>query len=149
MNTGKRLSHIKPWRGCQFCRQSKVWCDEGRPACRNCVKYRRVCLYGPPTDTKGQQLPHAKQSPPDTRPLPGSQSSTFPLEKDDSASHTTLASASITPSLDPYSQSLLPLSPARRALLAFCKTFSMLFLVKLSTTGSLQADRSGLKIPRK
>ncbi|CAF9939226.1 hypothetical protein IMSHALPRED_001260 [Imshaugia aleurites] len=119
MNTGKRLSHIKPWRGCQFCRQSKVWCDEGRPACRNCVKYRRVCLYGPPTDTKGQQLPHAKQSPPDTRPLPGSQSSTFPLEKDDSASHTTLASASITPSLDPYSQSLLPLSPARRALLAF------------------------------
>lgn len=125
MNTGKRMTHTKPWRGCQTCKQRRVRCDEVRPVCSNCTKYHRVCEYAPSLDTK---------------PFSPVQAPQFSQANHASASGIGLTSAAIPPSLDPYPQSLLPLTPARRALLAFCKSFIMSFLTYPGPTGSLQAD---------
>ncbi|KJZ72340.1 hypothetical protein HIM_08266 [Hirsutella minnesotensis 3608] len=32
-----------PSRGCHMCRKRRIKCDEARPACRRCIKTRRVC----------------------------------------------------------------------------------------------------------
>ena len=125
MNTGKRMTHTKPWRGCQTCKQRRLRCDEVRPVCCNCTNYHRVCEYTPPLD---KETFSPLQAPP------------FPQANHASASGTDLSSAGIPSSLDPYPQSLLPLTPAKRALLAFCKSFIKSILAYPGPTGSLQAD---------
>ena len=126
MNTGKRIKHTNPWRGCQSCKQKQVRCDEIRPVCSNCIKYRRVCYYAPLPYTKPlplrPQIPHVNHALTDSRHLSASQAYTSPPSNHTFANGNTLASASIPPSLDPYPQSLLPLTPANKALLAFCKS---------------------------
>lgn len=149
MNTGRRVEHAKPWRGCQACKQRNIRCDEGRPVCCNCIKHRRACEHAPPSDTKGLRSPPADHVLPDTRPLLRNQAHGVSSINHASASDTTAASASIPSSLDPYPQSLLPLTPGRRALLAFCKEHNIPFLVHPGPTGSLQADWFALKTPRR
>lgn len=40
-----RRTHKKSRFGCKLCKERRVKCDERRPACGNCVKYRRQCPY--------------------------------------------------------------------------------------------------------
>lgn len=119
------MIHKKPWRGCLACKQIYVRCDGGRPICRNCIKYHRVCEYSTSQDTKGPQPLQATHTPASARRPSNSQSQTLLAMSGDSASNTTVTSTSIPRSLDPYPQSLLPLTPAKRALLAFCKRHIM------------------------
>lgn len=147
MNTGKRITtHTKPWRGCQTCKLIHVRCDEGRPVCSNCNKYRRVCEYAPPSDStslssaQGPQFLQANHGLTDTWPPSATHGHTLPPTDHGFASDPTLTNASIPSSLDPYSESLLPLTPAKRELLAFCKSFIVPFMIYPSRTGSSQAD---------
>ena len=124
------MIHKKPWRGCLACKQIYVRCDGGRPTCRNCIKYHRVCEYAPLPDTKGPQSLQATRTPASTRRFSNSQKHTLPAMSGDLASNTGVTNTNIPRSLDPYPQSLLPLTPAKRALLAFCKRH----IVPCSTT---------------
>ena len=126
------MIHKRPWKGCQACKQIYVRCDRGRPACRNCIKYRRVCEYAPSSNIKGPQPPQATHAQPGTRPFSDSQSHTSPRMSSGLASNTAVTVTNVPRSLDPYPQSLLPLTPAKRALLAFCKGHIMSCLTTLS-----------------
>ena len=143
MNTGKQIVHKKPWTGCQTCKKKYARCDERRPVCSNCIKYRRVCQYAPPPDTKAfpptqsSQAPQTNRGPSDTRPFSVSQARSSSLTHYALASRVAVEGASVLPSLDPYPESLLPLTPARRALLAFCKGFLMSFLIYTGATTTL------------
>ena len=126
------MIHKRPWKGCQACKQIYVRCDRGRPTCRNCIKYRRVCEYAPSTNTKGPQPPQATLAQPDTRRFSDSRSHNLPPMNSGLASNTAVTVTNIPRSLDPYPQSLLPLTPANRALLAFCKRHIIPCLTTLS-----------------
>ncbi|CAK4033426.1 hypothetical protein DOTSEDRAFT_99043 [Lecanosticta acicola] len=41
----KRAKHSKTRSGCRICRLRRIKCDEGRPACDNCRRGDRACLY--------------------------------------------------------------------------------------------------------
>lgn len=119
MEVGKRIRHAEPWRGCQTCKQRSIRCDEERPVCSNCTKCGLVCEYARSQNTKAPKFVQANHGPLATRPSPAAQGYNLPPTSQGFASETALTSASIPPSLDPYPQSLLPLTPAKRALLAF------------------------------
>lgn len=136
METGKRVNNTEPRTACQTCLQRQFRCDEKRPVCSNCIDNGRVCEYVPSPDTKGSQLPQAYHGVPHSRSSSGSQVHTLPPTNHALTGDTTLTSASIPPSLDPYPESLLPLTPARRALLAFCKRSIMPFLINSGPIGS-------------
>lgn len=149
MNTGNQKRQTKPWSVwsvCQTCKQKYVRCDEGQPVCCACIRYRRACDYTLPPDKRPlspPQVPRSRQANhglPDSRLSSASQGHTLPPLNYDFAIDTILTNASIPASLDPYPQSLLPLNPARRALLAFCKRYIIPFLIHPSPIGSLQAD---------
>ncbi|KAI9500295.1 hypothetical protein BX070DRAFT_196163, partial [Coemansia spiralis] len=38
---------------CTTCRQRKVKCDGGRPACRTCAKFNWPCIYQPSNRKRG------------------------------------------------------------------------------------------------
>lgn len=140
MNTGKRITHTKPWTGCQTCKQRFTPCDEKRPVCGKCIRYHRICDYTLPSETKGPPPPKAIHGRLNTRPLSGPQPHTLPPTKYALATDAAVTTTSITPSIDPYSQSLLPLTPAKRAVLAFCERFILPFLTRPRPKRSLQAD---------
>ena len=140
MNTGKRTKNTNPWRGCQTCKPRDIRCDEGRPVCSNCTRDGLVCEYMPLSDRKGPQFPQANHGLPDTHLFSTPQGRTSPSMSHSSASDTTLTKASTPLSLDTYSQSLLPLTPANKALLAYCKRFNMPLLIHSDPAGGIQAD---------
>ncbi|KAL1407328.1 hypothetical protein Q8F55_006750 [Vanrija albida] len=39
---------LKRGMACTFCRRRKLRCSGDRPTCTNCIKYTKVCEYGPP-----------------------------------------------------------------------------------------------------
>ncbi|KAH6656797.1 hypothetical protein BKA67DRAFT_532049 [Truncatella angustata] len=43
--------HKKSRAGCKQCKQRKVKCDEGRPACRACTLRKETCVYPPGSQT--------------------------------------------------------------------------------------------------
>jgi hypothetical protein len=45
LNTTTRRHHSKSRRGCTTCKRRRIKCDETRPACRQCVDYRRHCSF--------------------------------------------------------------------------------------------------------
>lgn len=45
LNTGTRRHHSKSRTGCTVCKKRRIKCDETKPACRQCVDYRRQCSY--------------------------------------------------------------------------------------------------------
>lgn len=44
-NTSTRRPHSKSRTGCTVCKKRRIKCDETKPACRQCVNYRRQCSY--------------------------------------------------------------------------------------------------------
>ena len=140
MNTGKRIKNPKPWTGCQTCKQKYLRCYEKESICPNCIRYGRVCDNQPPPDTKDAQSPHADDGESSSRPSSASQAHVLPPTDDQIAGVMALTSTSVAPSLDPYPESLLPLTPARRALLAFCEICNLPFLVRPGLNDSPEAD---------
>ena len=140
MNTGKRIKNPKPWTGCQTCKQKYLRCYEKESTCSNCIRYGRVCDNQPPPDTKDAQSPQADNAESSSRPFLASQDPVLPPTSDETAGVTALTTTSVAPSLDPYPESLLPLTPARRALLAFCEICNLPFLVHPRPNDSPEAD---------
>ena len=149
MNKSNQKRQTKPWSVwgvCQTCKQKYVRCDEGQPVCSTCGKNRGASDHTLPPDKRPLSPPQDTQSRlanrglPDSRLFSASQGHTLPLLKYDFTGDTILTDASIPASLDPYPQSLLPLNPARRALLAFCKRYIIPFLIHPGPIGSLQAN---------
>ena len=140
MNTGKRIKNPKPWTGCQTCKQRYLRCYEKESICSNCIRYGRVCDNQPPPDTKDAQPPRADDGESSSPRISASQAHVLPPPNHESAGVTALTSASVAPSLDPYPESLLPLTPARRAFLAFCEIRNLHLLVHLGPNDNLEAD---------
>ncbi|CAK9784910.1 unnamed protein product [Cutaneotrichosporon oleaginosum] len=54
---------LKRGMACTFCRRRKLRCSGDRPQCTNCVKYTKVCEYGPPVKSeKKKQQQQAQQA---------------------------------------------------------------------------------------
>ncbi|BEI88355.1 uncharacterized protein CcaverHIS019_0110730 [Cutaneotrichosporon cavernicola] len=65
---------LKRGMACTFCRRRKLRCSGDRPQCTNCVKYTKVCEYGPPDksekkkQSQQQQQQHQQQQQPQQQP---------------------------------------------------------------------------------
>ena len=140
MNTGKRIQNPKPWTGCQTCKQRYLRCYEKESICANCIRYDRVCDNQPPSETQDAQSTHADDEESASQPFSASQAHVSPPTTDEVAGATALTSTSVAPSLDPYPESLLPLTPTRRALLAFCEISNLPFSVHPGLNDSPEAD---------
>ena len=140
MNTGKRIKNPKPWTGCQTCKQRYLRCYEKESICSNCIRYGRVCDNQPPPDTKDAQPSRADDGESSSRPVSASQAHVLSPTNHEPAGVTALNSTSVAPSLDPYPESLLPLTPARRALLTFCEICNLPFLAHPGPNDSPEAD---------
>ncbi|KAI5362405.1 Putative zn(2)-C6 fungal-type DNA-binding domain-containing protein [Septoria linicola] len=66
--------HHKSRNGCLQCRQRRVKCDEGRPACRNCVRAETAdgCTYRQNTTVPTRISSNNPGTPPRIPPAPGS-----------------------------------------------------------------------------
>ncbi|KAB5578665.1 hypothetical protein GE09DRAFT_1261826 [Coniochaeta sp. 2T2.1] len=82
--------------GCLTCRSRKVRCDERRPACHNCARLKRTCVYKPTRATRQNSAPSpldaasASQMHPDSSPGRGN----GPIWGSEVSLETTTASAS-------------------------------------------------------
>ncbi|KUJ19898.1 uncharacterized protein LY89DRAFT_464954 [Mollisia scopiformis] len=133
----KRRHHQRSRNGCVSCKSSHMRCDEGKPICRNCLKYGRSCGY-----TRGRGLasdqplvkasneapeslfsPHLNQRPNsllDT-PLALNLTTAYPGKTPMLVSRSPLMSAIGVGMLDPFNGFPIPLSANSNLLLDHCE----------------------------
>ena len=134
--TATRRKHTKSRAGCLACKRRHVRCDESKPKCANCIKHNVACVYQPPNTgprSATQTIPltftypnlcpedissEASKQKHDGDPSPYVMESKPPFH---APRDTLMPSYASIASLDPYSESLVPMTVERRDKLNFCR----------------------------